>query len=539
MMLELVLGVSFFILMACVTIGIVRKVSIKEKYQIYKLNEYKAEVDQLNSKLNEYKAEVDQLNSKLNEKENYEIEIQKLRVELESLDERKTRLASEIEELAGVASKHSADIRDLSQELDSARAILKKSQEEKVIGNQRKKELDELVKSKEDLAEKIRSLKSERRSISGKLSELKSQLVSVEHDFDLQQHGLYEPLYDFGTAQEYKERLKNIRDSQKLMFREKTAITCPAEWTVEGSRAEGKKMITEKIKLMANAFNGCCDAVISKVKYSNISSIRNQMSKAYGDINKLGATLRCTIAWEYWLLKLDELHLVHEYQEKLQQEKEERAEIAKRLREEERSQRELEKAKLQAEKEEQNYQKALEAARKEFESASADSRENTEKLKDKISQLEADLEEATGNKLRALSRAEVTRSGYIYIISNIGSFGKDIYKIGLTRRLEPEDRIKELSGAAVPFKYDVHALIFSENAPSLENALHTALEEKRVNLVNKRKEFFNCSLEAIKSICQQHESGAKFFDMPTAEEFRKSRAMRREKQSYDLSTQDG
>lgn len=498
-MLELVIGISVFVFIVLVVgVAVARKIN--------------------------------RLNSKLNEKENYEIEIQNLQVELEGLDERKTRLASEIEELEGVKSKYSEDISGLSQELDSARAILKKSQEEKVIGNQRKKELDEL-------AEKIRSLKSERRSISGQLSELKSQLVSVEHDFDLQQHGLYEPLYDFGTAEEYKERLKGIRDAQKQMFREKTAITCPTEWTVDGSRREGKKMTTEKIKLMAKAFNGLCDTVISKVKYSNVSSIEKQINKAYTDINKLGATQRCSISVNYLRLKLSELRLVYEYQEKLQQEKEERAEITRRLREEERAQRELEKAKLQAEKEEQNYQKALEAARKEFESASADNRENTEKLKDKISQLEAHLEEATGNKLRALSRAEVTRSGYIYIISNIGSFGKDIYKIGLTRRLEPEDRIKELSGAAVPFKYDVHALIFSENAPSLENALHTALEEKRVNLVNKRKEFFNCSLEAIKSICQEHEAGAKFFDMPTAEEFRKSRAMRREKQSYDLLTQ--
>ena len=255
---------------------------------------------------------------------------------------------------------------------------------------------------------------------------------------------------------------------------------------------------------------------------------------AFDDINKLGATQRCSISNNYLHLKLiSELQLVHEYQEKLQEEKEERAEIARRiarrLREEESAQKELEKAKLLAEKEERNYQKALEKARKEFEGAATDNHKNTEKLRDKITQLEQSLREATGNKLRALSRAEVTSSGYIYIISNIGSFGKDIYKIGLTRRLEPENRIRELSGAAVPFKYDVHALIFSENAPKLENTLHRALEEKRVNLVNKRKEFFNCSLETIKNICHQHEAGAKFFDMPVAEEFRKTKAMRRDK----------
>ncbi|MDE0397664.1 MAG: DUF4041 domain-containing protein [Candidatus Poribacteria bacterium] len=485
--------------------------------------------------ISEYEAEIGRLTSQLQEKEGYESEIQKLQVELSDLDVRKSELKSEIEELEGVASRHSTDIGEhsqklfsLTEELNSARAILKKSQEEKEANSKRKKEFDELIKSKGAVQEKIHTLKTERNSVSENLSELKLQLVSVEHDFDLQQHGLYEPLYDFGTAEEYKERLKNIRDAQKLMFREKTAITCPAEWTVQGSRREGQKMITEKIKLMANAFNGCCDSIISKVKYSNISSIEKRINKAYTDINKLGSTLQCSISDRYLQLKFDELHLVHEYQEKLQEEKEERAEITKRLREEERAQRELEKAKLLAEKEESNYQKALAEARKEFESASVDNRKNTEKLRDKITQLEEDLREATGNKLRVLSRAEVTRSGYIYIISNIGSFGKDIYKIGLTRRLDPEDRIRELSGAAVPFRYDVHALIFSEDAPSLENALHRAFEANRVNLVNKRKEFFNCSLEAIKKICSEHEPEVKFFDMPVAEEFRKTKAMRRE-----------
>lgn len=479
-----------------------------------------------------YEAKINQLNLELNEKEICEGEIQELRVELESLVGRKTDLESEIDELSGSTNRYQTDLGEITQELESARKTygetLRKSQNVEVAFNHIKKEYDKLMKSEEVLEEKIHSLRSERNSISEKLSELKSQLVSIEHDFDLQQHGLYEPLYDFGTAGEYKERLKSIRNAQKQMFREKTALTCSTEWTVEGSRTEGRKMTTEKIKLMANAFNGCCDSVISKVKYSNISSIKKQINKAYGDINKLGATMRCSISDEYLQLKLDELHLVHEYQEKLQEEKEERAEIAKRLREEESAQRELEKAKLLAEKEERNYQKALEIAKKEFEGAAVNNRKNTDKLRDKITQLEQRLSEATGNKLRALSRAEVTRSGYIYIISNIGSFGKDVYKIGLTRRLYPEDRIRELSGAAVPFKYDVHALIFSENAPSLENALHRTLEEKRVNLVNKRKEFFNCSLETIKEICLQHEAEAKFFDMPMAEEFRKTKAMRRE-----------
>ena len=208
--------------------------------------------------INHYRGKINRLNSQLEQKESYESGIQKLQVELDNLVGCKSDLESEIEELKGVASRYSTDINELSQELDSARMILKKSQEEKETSNKRKKELDELIKSKESVLETIHNLKSERNSVSENLSELKLQLVSVEHDFDLQQHGLYEPLYDFGTAQEYKERLKSIRDAQKLMFRLKNAITCPAEWTVQGSRREGQKMVTEKIKLMANAFNGCC-----------------------------------------------------------------------------------------------------------------------------------------------------------------------------------------------------------------------------------------------------------------------------------------
>ena len=136
------------------------------------------------------------------------------------------------------------------------------------------------------------------------------------------------------------------------------------------------------------------------------------------------------------------------------------------------------------------------------------------------------------NRERAMSRAQMTRSGHVYIISNIGSLGEDVYKIGMTRRLDPEDRIRELGGAPVPFRFDVHAMIYSEDAPTLENALHKALERRRVNRINPRKEFFNVSLEEIEEIVHQQDVNAEFIRIPPAEEFRKTLAIIDEEFNY-------
>ena len=164
------------------------------------------------------------------------------------------------------------------------------------------------------------------------------------------------------------------------------------------------------------------------------------------------------------------------------------------MREEQKAIREFERALAKAKKEEEMYKGALEIARKEMELASDKDREKFEK---KIEQLQAQLKEAEENQKRTQSMAEQTRRGYVYIISNIGSFGEDIYKIGLTRRLEPMDRVKELGDASVPFSFDVHAMIFSEDAPTLEKTLHNEFTHFRVNQVNQRKEFFNVNLLEI------------------------------------------
>lgn len=365
-------------------------------------------------------------------------------------------------------------------------------------------------------------IQDEKSSTEGTLASLKQQLSTLEDEMDLQEHGLYQPKYDFGSSTEYKARIDEVRKKQKAMVRSKTAIVCPTEWTVSGSKVEGRQMVNRQIRLMSRAFNGECDSIIPKVKYNNITSIENRIRSAYNAINKLGESQNCQITWEYLNLKVDELCLVHEYQEKLQFEKEEQRRVREQIREEQRAQRELEKAQQDAEKEEERYQKALDKARQEIEKSTG---EKQDKLQLEVERLNALLLEAQANKERAMSRAQMTRSGHVYIISNIGSFGENVYKVGMTRRLEPTDRIRELSGPSVPFTFDIHAMIYSEDAPGLENQLHRLLENRSVNRINARKEFFDVSLAEIEAIVRKHNVEAEFIRIPPAEEFRKTQTI--------------
>jgi len=351
------------------------------------------------------------------------------------------------------------------------------------------------------------------------LTTLRNEITVVQDSIEIQSFGLYEPKYDFGTAAEYKEKLDEIRTEQKYMIKEKTAIICFTEWTVDGNKAKGRRMTDRQIKLMTRAFNGECDSIIQKVRFNNYYSIEKRIQAVYKAINKLGEPNNCSIQTDYLNLKIDELRLVHEYEEKRQIEMEEQRRIREQIRDEERAQREIEKAQQEAEKEEQRYQKALEKARQDVEQATG---ARQDKLQSEIEHLNELLLEAQANKERAMSRAQMTKSGHVYVISNIGSFGENVYKVGMTRRLEPNDRVRELGDASVPFLFDIHAMIYSENAPELENEIHHVLEKRSVNRINTRKEFFNVSLEEIEDIVRKQDVNAEFIRIPDAKEFRET-----------------
>ncbi|MEG7464647.1 DUF4041 domain-containing protein, partial [Enterobacter hormaechei] len=261
-----------------------------------------------------------------------------------------------------------------------------------------------------------------------------------------------------------------------------------------------KKMTTRAINLTARAFNGECDAPIANCTFKNWSVMHDRIQAAFNKINALNEVNDVHISREYLRLKLKELDLVHSYKMKKQSEKEEQREIRAQMAEERKAQQEIERAIREAEAEEVRAQKALDKARKEIESKLAQlTTEQAEKYQSKIDELRDALTEAELNGQKALSMAQQTKRGHVYIISNVGSFGEDVFKIGMTRRLDPQDRVDELGSASVPFLFDVHAMIHSEDAPALENALHQHFDAKRTNLVNRRKEFFNVSLKEIKS----------------------------------------
>lgn len=349
------------------------------------------------------------------------------------------------------------------------------------------------------------------------------ELSSVEEALEIQAFGFYKPRYGFESSAQYVSRLGSIRDDQKRMISEDKAAPCDTKWTVGGSAAEGKKMVKQQAKLMLRAFNGECDAAIEKVKYDNVVTLENRITKAYEAINKLGEVQRVFISRRYLDLKLAELHLVHEHREKIQQEREEQKRIREQMREEQKAQAEIDRAKAEAEREEEVSQKALEKARAEL-AVTVSNEKQHEKLEALVTRLENELKEALDRKAKAIARAQLTKSGHVYVLSNIGSFGEGIYKIGMTRRLDPLERVDELGDASVPFPFDVHAIIYSADAPGLENKLHRVFAERRVNLVNARKEYFRVTLDEIRIEVEKLHGLITFVLVPPAEEYRKTLA---------------
>lgn len=358
--------------------------------------------------------------------------------------------------------------------------------------------------------EETRSSYTEKRAT---LKKLEQQVAIYDEKLSFAELGVYEPHFEFSDVEEYKQEIKRIRDRQKAMVSAKTSTLCPTDWQVDGSRAKGQTMINRQTRLTMRAFNNECEAAIANTRWNNVNAMEKRILNAAKQIEKTNESMNLSISEQYISLKLDELHATHEYRERLKIEKEERAELARAEREEKKLLAEA----AAAEREEERYQKLLDKARSE---AGVD--------EGRIAELEAALEEAHATSERARAMAEMTKSGYVYIISNIGSFGEDVVKIGLTRRLEPDDRVKELGDASVPFGFDTHAMIYSDEAPALESALHKEFAERRVNASNMRKEFFRVSLEEVEEAVRRLAPSASFFSDREAQEWHETLSRRKE-----------
>jgi hypothetical protein len=352
---------------------------------------------------------------------------------------------------------------------------------------------------------------------------LKSEVALLEENIDDMSFGVYKPHYGFDTSDKYRAALDGIWQKKKQMVHDGRAAICDTKWTVSGSEREGARMTKQNIKVMLRAFNGETDAAVAKVGWNNVTKMEERIRRAFSAINEMGSANKTRITTEYCDLALAELRLSYEFEKKQHDELEEQREIRERMKEEERAQREFERAQQEAATEQTRYEKALAKARAEVEKANG---EEIEAANAKVRELEQKLSEAQAKMQRAKSMAEQTRCGYIYVISNVGSFGERVFKIGMTRRLEPMDRVHELSDASVPFHFDVHAMIYSDDAPTLERDFHRQFENKSVNLVNMRKEFFDLTFDDIVVFAKTRGVTVEFTKLAEAREYRETLALR-------------
>ena len=354
----------------------------------------------------------------------------------------------------------------------------------------------------------------------------KEQLFDIEDELTYQEFGLYKPRYDCMNSSEYADRIKACRKRQKDMIKSKTALTYSNNWTLDGSSKKGQAMNNDNMKMVLRAFNNECDSIIEKVKFNNLDKIQTQIEKAASAIDKLNQRNKISITTTYISLKIQELKLVYEYRKKKQEEKELLREQRAEEREQAKLQKEIEEQRKEVIKEQKHYQTAKEKYVKELESCSE---ERKDELLEKIKSIDEHLNEIDTNLKNIDYREANKRAGYVYIISNIGSFGENVYKIGMTRRLDPQDRVDELGDASVPFTFDVHAMIFSDDAPTLENNLHKEFDDRKVNMINGRKEFFNVTLDEIKQAVKKYnENIIEIKDIPDAEQYRESKILRQQ-----------
>lgn len=366
----------------------------------------------------------------------------------------------------------------------------------------------------------INNLNNKIIGLNNTINNKQSQIICMDEQIELQSFGLYTPKYDFASSELYKNRLSQIRDTQKALIKNGQAVTGNTNWAVNGSTSQGKKMVKDMQKLLLRAFNSECDELIDKVKYNTFDTALKRMRSSCEAISKLGNIMGVAITTQYFNAKYEELCLSLEYKKKKQDEKEEQKEIRARMREEAKLQKEIEETRKKIAKEQSHYQNALSHIEQQIETANEADRVELLKKKEQIVN---ELSEIDKSMKDIDYRAANARAGYVYIISNVGSFGENVYKIGMTRRLEPMDRVDELGDASVPFNFDVHAMIFSDDAPTLETALHKAFEDRKVNMINTRREFFNVTLDEIEEVVKKnYDKTVEFTRLAPAEQYRES-----------------
>jgi hypothetical protein len=333
------------------------------------------------------------------------------------------------------------------------------------------------------------------------------EVIELSDQRVLQDVGIYRYHHPLENAAAYKERLARLEGQVDEIVKSGRAVLAADLFTFDGSLAKGRKMVADLSRLMLRAYNAEADNCVRSLRSGNISTATKRLVSAVTAIERLGAIMDMRVNPDYHALRVAELELTADYQIKLQEEREQAREERALLREQRRAEAELAAEKERLGKERAHYVSVLNALRAKGDDVAA------EELAGRLADIDKAIE---ANDYRIAN----IRAGYVYVISNIGAFGPNIVKIGMTRRLEPMDRVRELGDASVPFRYDVHAMFFSDDAVTLENELHKTFAGRRVNFVNERREFFFATPAEVRTALLEKDGGLlEFHEDPEAPEY--------------------
>jgi stress response protein SCP2 len=338
-------------------------------------------------------------------------------------------------------------------------------------------ERNRLLREVAELAAEADRRRADLAGLDNRRNQVRAEIAMAEGDAELTEVGIYRYRHRLDDAIAYKSAIDSLRDRIKSVAQVGGAVTGNTNWTVNGSVAQGRKMVNEVSKLMLRAYNADADHAVRTMRAYKLDSMFTRLDTTRRTIARLGQTMNIAVTDEYHRLRQQELELTADYLSKLEEEKERQRQLRDEQREQQRAEAEYRREEERLERERTRYVEAL---------AQLEARGETIKAEE----LRARLASVDDARAGLAERRTNMRLGHVYVISNIGAFGQRMVKIGMTRRLDPMDRVRELGDASVPFRFDVHALIFSEDAVALETALHQRFAAHRVNRVNTHREFF-------------------------------------------------
>jgi len=424
--------------------------------------------------------------------------VRELEAELSTETANFQQAATQVSELSAHNATLSAKLADLNAKyaelrgkdaLEAEREIRQMRRTVTELGQEAQKQRDAQAQIRKDAEAELAAVRRQIDEATTNLKSLRDQVVETKELTLLQEAGIYEFRHRLADAVAYKAALQRLKDSIKISAKNNHAITAATDWTVNGSTIEGQRMIRDFSKLMLRAYNAEADNCVRSMRPYRLDSAKDRLTKTREVISRLGKTMNINISPSYHRLRLEELELTADHLAKAEEEKERIRAERERQRDEQQAQREFEREKARLAKEEAHWRNALQKW------AESGDEQQAEAARAKLNEI--------GDAIRGVEEREANiRTGWVYVISNVGSFGDGVVKIGLTRRLDPLERVRELGDASVPFRFDVHAKIFDADAVSLETRLHQRLANQRVNRVNLRREFFYANPSEILTILE-------------------------------------